>query len=442
MSYSEALRCRICGNTHLQPFLNLGEQALTGVFPRTREAEITVGPLELVKCDERGHSDGKTPPCGLVQLRHSYDPDAMYGENYGYRSGLNQSMVQHLHRRVAKAIAIAKPVAGDVILDIGSNDGTTLRGYPDKGFTLIGMDPTGRKFARFYPPSVRLVADFFTADRFERELPGKRAKIVTSIAMFYDLEAPLAFMTDIHRILADDGIWVFEQSYMPIMLEQNAYDTICHEHLSYYGLKQIKWITDRAGLKIIDVEVNDVNGGSFCVTVAKDASPYPVAATIVDELLAREEADGVSGIETFQSFRERVFAHRDRLSAAVREIIAGGRTIYGYGASTKGNVLLQFCNFGPKEIPAIAEVNEDKFGSFTPRTQIPIRSEAEVRALKPDYLLVLPWHFRASIVRREHDYLASGGRLLFPLPEIEVVAERGGRIVSERPAPPAPRRVP
>ncbi len=415
MLYSEITHCRICGNQSLHSILHLGQQALTGVFPRTPDEEVPSGPLELVKCDETNGG------CGLVQLRHSYPPESMYGTNYGYRSGLNQSMVRHLHERVEQALTIARPVTGDLVLDIGSNDSTTLQAYPQTGLDLVGMDPTGVKFARYYPPRVRLIPDFFNADTFQTHFPARKAKIVTSFAMFYDLETPQDFMAQVERILADDGIWVFEQSYLPAMLQEMAYDSICHEHLSYYALRQIKWMADRVGLKIVAVERNDVNGGSFCVTVAKEIAPYPEAGAIVGQLLAAEEEMGLGRIDTYEAFRRRVFAHRDELGGTVRSLTKQGQRIYGYGASTKGNVLLQFCGLGPSDIPAIAEVNEDKFGACTPGTRIPIRSEAEVHACKPDYLLVLPWHFRKSIVSREQAYLDRGGKLLFPLPGIESV---------------------
>jgi NDP-4-keto-2,6-dideoxyhexose 3-C-methyltransferase len=418
MSYSIIQRCRICQAPHLHSILHLGEQGLTGVFPKSRTEVIETGPVELVKCDEQQGG------CGLVQLHQSYDAHDMYGQNYGYRSGLNRSMVEHLRRRVQAALAMARPQPGDFVLDIGSNDSTTLQAYPPHSYRLVGMDPTGVKFARFYPPHIALIPEFFNADTLRKKFPGCQAKIITSFAMFYDLEAPGAFMADIHRILADDGIWVFEQSYLPALLQQNAYDTICHEHLNYYALRQIKWMTDRAGFQILDVEPNDVNGGSFCVTVAKEGAPYPANGRRVESLLAREEALGLHTLTPFTEFRERVFAHRDDLRNFMTDVARKNKTIYGYGASTKGNVLLQFCNLTARDLPAIAEINEDKFGAYTPRTLIPIRSEAEVRAFKPDYLLVLPWHFRAGIVRREAEYLAAGGRLVFPLPGIDVV-DRG-----------------
>ena len=416
MSYTTIDHCRICGTSRLDPILHLGNQALTGVFPRTRNEHVEAGPLELLKCDATAGG------CGLVQLRQSYNPDAMYGDNYGYRSGLNQSMVQHLGHRIERALAVADPVAGALVLDIGSNDCTTLKAYPAGTFDLVGMDPTGRKFARHYPPQVKLVPEFFSADTFRQAFPGRRAAIVTSFAMFYDLESPQAFMRAIHEILADEGVWVFEQSYLPTMLGQLAYDTICHEHLSYYALRQIKWMTDRCGFKILDVELNDTNGGSFCVTAAKASSNHVADIRRVEEMLAAEEAAGLDTLKPFVEFREMVYHHRDELCEFVRGEAASGKSIFGYGASTKGNVLLQYCNFKPTEIRGIAEVNEEKFGCFTPQTLIPILPEAEVRRQRPDYMLVLPWHFRNGIVRREAAYLAGGGKLVFPLPTLETVA--------------------
>ncbi len=417
MDYIAITRCRICGNRDLRRFLSLGEQALTGVFPKSPEEKVTRGPLDLVKCTEEGPASG----CGLVQLAHSYDTSAMYGANYGYRSGLNASMVRHLNRRVRHALELGRPRAGDVILDIGSNDGTTLSQYPtDLGLTLIGMDPTSAKFARYYPAHVRAVPDFFSAASFEAATKGAKARIVTSFAMFYDLEDPTGFMREVNQVLHDDGVWIFEQSYLPAMLAETAYDTICHEHLSYYALRQILHMTRAVGLHVIDVEVNDVNGGSFCVAVSR-RPPDVAGAARVAALIAQEASLGLGRMAIFDAFTRRVFSHRDALKDLVAKERAAGRTTYGYGASTKGNVILQFCGFGPQDFPAIAEVNEEKFGAFTPGTLIPITSEREVRARRPDNLLVLPWHFRKGIVEREAAFLAGGGKLLFPLPRLELV---------------------
>lgn len=415
--YSEVTKCRICGNTELDSVLSLGEQSLTGIFPTKKDQKITSGPLELVKCSE----DGKRNSCGLLQLRHSYDLNEMYGLNYGYRSGLNRSMIEHLHKKVAKICAMVDLKPGDIVIDIGSNDSTLLQGYPKNSYTLIGIDPTGKKFKEYYPDHIQLIPDFFSAKTAKDFLGGKKAKVISSIAMFYDLESPVDFMKQINEVLADDGVWVFEQSYMPTMLDMNAYDTICHEHLEYYGLKQIKWMTDRIGFKIIDVELNSINGGSFSVMVAKAKSRYQEATTLVDSILGDEEKLGLSTLKPYEEFKKRIFQHRDELFQFMEKTRGEKKTIIGYGASTKGNVILQFCNITAKDMPYIAEVNKDKFGCFTPGTLIPIISEAEARAMNPDYFMVLPWHFKDNIVAREANYLRSGGKLFFPLPEMEIV---------------------
>ncbi len=424
MTYRKTVGCRICANADLIPIIDLGVQALTGVFPKSQaeNEQLTRGPLVLVKCNEASHSAGEPGGgCGLVQLQHSYDLNELYGGHYGYRSGLNQSMVNHLRELVGKAVARVPVEAGDIILDIGSNDGTTLGSYPEKDLTLVGVDPTAERFRQYYPPKAKVISNFFSAESFRRDFGDSKAKIVTAIAMFYDLEDPMDFMRQVREVLDDEGTWTFEQSYLKLMLERNAYDTICHEHLLYYGLRQIKWMTDRTGFKILDVELNDTNGGSFCVTVAKDTSSHAENAGPIEAILVEEEACGLGGLKPFEAFRDRVHEHRQKLIAFFEKAKAAGKSVYGYGASTKGNVVLQFCGVGTEQMTAIAEVNEDKFGAFTPATMIPIVSEADVRAQSPDYMVVLPWHFRENIVQREQAYLAGGGTLVFPLPAIELV---------------------
>jgi len=399
------------GGTHLVTVLNLGMQALTGVFPPSSSHPVGEGPLELVWA----------PASGLLQLRHSFQPSEMYGENYGYRSGLNQSMVDHLTHKVRQLERLASPEAGDTVLDIGSNDGTLLKAYGVNGLERVGIDPTGAKFAQYYPPGVKLVPDFFSGQSF-RSVTNKPAKIVTSIAMFYDLEQPIEFAREVASVLADDGIWHFEQSYMPSMLRLNSYDTICHEHLEYYSLRAVEKILSAAGLRIVDVAMNNVNGGSFAVTAAKpgNRSLRPNQA-VIDWMLGQEDRMGLGTPKPFRDFEERVFRHRDDLTRLIRSLTSDGKKVLGYGASTKGNVVLQFCGLGPDDISAIAEVNPDKFGHVTPGSHIPIVSEQEAKAMAPDYFLVLPWHFKDGILRREKDYLAAGGKFIFPFPEIEIV---------------------
>ncbi len=418
--YKTISRCRICGNTELDSILDLGVQALTGVFPRERSAPVPTGPLELIKC--RTNEGGEA--CGLVQLRQSFEAGEMYGMNYGYRSGLNQSMVRHLGDLAAKVKSIVHVVPGDLVLDIGSNDSTLLQAMDEPGIRLIGMDPTGVKFRQYYPPHIRLIPDFFSAERFRREAGQDNARIVTSIAMFYDLESPLDFMLQVREVLASDGVWLFEQSYLATMLARNSYDTVCHEHLEYYALKQILWMAARAGLKILDAELNDVNGGSFCVVASREEAPYPQNESAISTLLREERDSRLDGLSIYAAFRDRIFRNRDELRCFLRESRKNGERVLGYGASTKGNVLLQFGGITAEDLPFIAEVNADKFGSFTPGSLIPIISEAQARAMTPSAFLVLPWHFRDHIIQRENQFLAAGGKLIFPLPKLEVISEK------------------
>ncbi len=407
----EISACRVSGSRNLVSVLDLGHQKLTGVFPPHPSVEVTEGPLELVWC----------PESGLLQLRHSYSASEMYGENYGYRSGLNASMVRHLTGKVGQLQRLRPVAAGEIVVDIGSNDATTLKAFAQPGLRRLGIDPTGTKFRAFYTDGLELIPDFFSAAAFRSRYPAEQASIVTSIAMFYDLEAPLAFIRDVRDILRDDGIWHFEQSYMPSMLRMNSYDTVCHEHLEYYALEPVQRMLLTCGMRIIDVQMNAVNGGSFAVTAAREESKLRSNQAVIDWLLGQEDRMGLQTPRPFRQFEERVFEHRANLQRLVRMLNADGKRVLGYGASTKGNVLLQFCGFTARDIPAIAELNPDKFGRFTPGTAIPIVTEAEAKAMRPDYLLVLPWHFKEGILAREQEYLAGGGKMIFPLPEIEIV---------------------
>lgn len=403
-------RCRISGSKKLVTVLDLGDQALTGVFPRTCDALSVSGPLQLTWC----------PDSGAVQLGHSYNLNEMYGQNYGYRSGLNNSMVAHLAQKVHLLEKMTSLSPGATVLDVGSNDATLLKSYTVQGLHRVGVDPTASKFRAFYPDDILVIADFFSADSVRRA-GARRAQIVTSVAMFYDLEDPVAFARDVESVLAPGGIWHFEQSYMPSMLRLNSYDTICQEHLHYYSLGIIQRILDQADLKMIDVKMNGTNGGSFAVTAVRRSDRRNASQAVIEWLLAQENSMGLDTPRPYRDFEERVYRHRRDLTALLKTLAADGKRVLGYGASTKGNVILQFCGITTNEIAAIAEVNEDKFGCFTPGTHIPIISEAEARLMKPDYFLVLPWHFKDSIVKREAAFLAGGGSLILPFPEIEIV---------------------
>ena len=408
--YRKIEKCRVCGNSELVEVLDVGVQALTGVFPRSRNEKVTAGPLKLVKCMGAN-------VCGLLQLQHSYDLGEMYGQNYGYRSGINPSMVSHLHGKIERILEQNVLSHDALILDIGSNDSTTLQAYPRGNYTLVGIDPTGVKFSSYYPANIQLIPDFFSSSKIVERFGTRKAAVITSFSMFYDLEDPLSFMREIADVLADDGIWVFEQSYMPTMLARNSYDTVCHEHLEYYDLKQIQWMADKVGLKIIDVELNEVNGGSFSVVAAKQiAKRTPSGA--VGKILEQEKRLNLDSLEPYRAFERRVKKCRQDLLDFIEKAKRENKTIIGLGASTKGNVILQYCGITEADIPEIGEVNTDKYGSFTPGSLIPIVRQDEALASRPDFLVVLPWHFKSFF---EKHAAFKGLNLVFPLPQLEIV---------------------
>lgn len=407
---SQITACRLCRSDRLTEILDFGELTLTGVFPASPDEPVPAGRVRLVLCRE----------CGLVQLGDTFPPEQMYGDNYGYRSGLNRSMVQHLERIARSLQARTALTAGDTVLDIGANDGTLLRSYTVPGLNRIGIDPTIAKFREYYPPDITAVADFFSAEAF-RGATGEQARVVTSIAMFYDLEDPVAFASDIRSVLAPDGLWYFEQSYMPWMLRSGAYDTICHEHLEYYSLTTIAEILRRAGLVLVDAATNAVNGGSISVTAARADTGPAQPSVYARWLLAQEQADRVHAPESWVEFRQKVISRQEDLRSLLRQLTDDGATVMALGASTKGNVLMMTTPVGGDLVPKVGDVNPYKFGRFLPGSGIPIVSQDEVLAERPDYLLILPWHFRETFMVSLEEYLAGGGRLIFPLPDLEVV---------------------
>ena len=415
MKYKEIKSCRVCGNNDLMPIINLGNQSLQGRFPGADDPDPFSAPLELVKCNNCNNSDA----CGLVQLKHSVNPDELYKNDYGYRSGLNNTMKKHLASIADKIINHVKFNDNDIVLDIGSNDGTLLKSYNIKNINLIGIDPGGQQYSKYYPENIRLITDYFSGITFLKNTQGKKAKVITSISMFYDLESPLDFVKDIKECLADDGIWVLEQSYLPLMLKRNSFDTICHEHLEYYTLEQITWMLEHNDLQVIDVEFNDINGGSFRLYVAHKNAGYTRNTKIISDTLSEEQILRTN--TPFVDFQKRVVENGKLLKEFLVAEKAKGKSIYIYGASTKGNTLLQYYGIGNDLISAAAERNEDKWGKRTPGTNIPIISEDEARSKNPDYFLVLPWHFKDEFIKRESKFLENGGHFIFPLPEFQIV---------------------
>lgn len=403
-------KCRICGNEDLVTVLDLGNQYLSGIFPKRADYDMYRGPLKLVKCNE------STNGCGHVQLEHTFDLPTMYGEEYGYRSGLNSSMVRHLESKYKKISEFLQFEDRDIVIDIAGNDGTFLGFFPTN-LKLLSIDPTSTKFAKYFKPHVDYVSDFFSEKLYRCYFQDRKAKLVTSFSMFYDLEDPCQFATEVNNILdPNEGIWVLEQSYMPEMLKVNSFDTVCHEHLSYYGMRQLKYIMDQSNLKIIDFEFNDVNGGSISLVVANKNSKYNECTQKLSSILQQELDLGLDTVQPWVEFEERIGKCKDQLLDILSSIKNSGLKIAALGASTKGNVTLQTWGLD-KYIEIVGDVNPDKDGSFTPGTWIPIKDEDSVLD-EYDVFVILPWHFRNFFVNNPK---FKGKKLVFPLPHPELI---------------------
>jgi GDP-D-mannose dehydratase len=407
MSFELCIKCRICKNSDIVDILDLGEQVITSRFPVYGDYTTPKTPIVLTLCRE----------CSLVQLKHGADCSELYEHEYGYRSGINNTMREHLrcYQEEIKSKVELKP--GDVIIDIGSNDSTMLQ-YYDPNLKRIGVDPTGKQFQHFYG-DVELIPTYFTRENVVA-VYGEHlhCKVVSSISMFYDLPDPVQFAKDIHSVLADDGIWTCEQSYLLTMLETNSIDTICHEHLEYYSLTAVKRITDMAGFKIIDIKFNQCNGGSFRLYFAKQSSDR-AESELVSQILEKERVLGVKEQQFYTNFINDCDAQVDRLTRFIDIINNDNKKMYIYGASTKGNCLLQYANISSQQIRYAVERNPNKVGKMT-STGIEIISEETMRESPPEFLLVLPWHFRDEIIQREHEYLSNGGQIVFPFPKFEI----------------------
>ena len=409
--------CRVCGSRNLPSVLSLGSTYISDfVTGRVLPGEERY-PLELVLCDsEKG--------CGLLQLAHSVDPSRMYNFYY-YHSGTNTQMRTALRDITEKAESMIPLKEGDLVLDIGCNDGTLLRSYGTKGIEKVGFDPAKNLIPEARVGTTRIINDYFNYEAFEEYFPARKAKLITAIAVFYDVDDPNRFVADIVKCLDPNGMWIIQMSYLPSMLERNAFDNICHEHLEYYSMSSLQHLLKRHHLKAVDVELNDVNGGSFRIYVQHEkATPHPAGVGRVKELEIKEKESGLQDRSTYLLFASRINAIRDELCALIRKEKEKGKTILAYGASTKGNTLLQYFSLDHRLITAAAERNPDKFGKKTIGTWIPIISEEEARSLRPDYFLILPWHFRAGFIEREKDFLLSGGRFIIPLPQVEIFPPR------------------
>ena len=378
-------------------------------MPSTRKI-----PCTLIRCNPEEDENA----CGLLQMEHSVPPEILYAA-YWYRSGTNNTMRDHLKGIVDTVTGIIRK-RDAIVLDIGCNDGTLLGYYP-RGVMKYGIDPSD--IAQEIKEDVTVVQDIFPSKKLVEVLEGKSLDVITSIAMFYDLESPVDFVKGIKQLLSQKGVWIFEMSYMPEMLKLDSFDTICHEHLEYYSLAVIEIILKKAGMRLFKISFNDINGGSIRCFATHDtniAYDNPDDIGLLNETRQAEFDMELDTDKPYLAFWDRIKNLKTELHNLLVKLKKEGKKIHIYGASTKGNTILQWCDIDNSIIEYAAERNPDKYGAMTLGTNIPIISEAESRAMKPDYYLVLPWHFKAEFLEREKETLEKGIGLIFPLPKIEI----------------------
>lgn len=403
MKIFEKERCRISQGELIEVF-DLGSLPFS-TFPTSQEPNPEPLPLKLCL----------NSTSGLIQLKHSVDPEMMYRQ-YWYMSGINQSMRQALRSIVEQAIKRTAPLQqGDAVLDIACNDGTLLSAYPPSIFR-VGIDPA----KNIRPQSCDLhINDFFSVAAYKEKMGEKKAKIITSIAMFYDLEDPITFSRDVQAILQPQGLWIIELSYLPEMLKQNSFDTICSEHLEYYSLYSMEYILRQANLAVEDVELNDVNGGSFRLYIRHQGEAKETDAVKI--MRQEETAMRLTDPATYQGFASRVMQNKQEMVDFLTKQKKEGKKVIGYGASTKGNTIMAYYGIGPELVSFVADRNPIKWGRQTV-TRIPIISEEEARSMKPDYFLAFPYHFMKEFVARESAFLQSGGRFIAPIPRLTLIS--------------------
>ena len=404
--------CRICKNTNMIDVINLGQQIITSRFPLYGDFSTPSIPIVLSLCSN----------CSLVQLKYSTNASELYEHEYGYRSGISNTMREHLKQYQEEIISKINLNDNDVVVDIGSNDSTMLQ-YYNRKLKRIGIDPTGKQFQEYYG-EVELISNYFTYENFTNIYNNLKPKVISSISMFYDLPDPVQFAKDIYNILDDDGIWTCEQSYIITMLQRNSIDTICHEHLEYYSLTSIKHIADESNFKIIDVTFNECNGGSFRIYFAKkDSKLYNETTKLITKILEDEYKYDIKNPDIYKHFLKNCDSEVNKLNKFIDNVNNNKQNIYIYGASTKGNCLLQYAKIDETNIKYAVERNPNKIGKMT-STGICIISEETMRLNPPEYLLVLPWHFREEIIKREDEYLNNGGQLIFPFPKFEIYSKK------------------
>lgn len=412
--------CRVCGSKNLTPILSLGDLYVSNFFDSPDNSKGVKAPLELVLCD------AKNGGCGLLQLKHTVSAEEMY-RNYWYRSGINKTMTDELNDIAGKAAKIADLKAGDYAIDIGANDGTLLRGYKISGLNTVGFEPAKNLEQYGKEETTKIIVDFFNQSAWQKEFGEAKAKVITAIAMFYDLDDPNAFVSDVIKCLDDNGVFIIQMMYLPPFLKRNAFDGICHEHLEYYSLFSLENLLKRHGLEIFDAEMREhINEGSVRVYIRKIGKGGALkiedgAADRVAALKQKEIELGLDNEETYKKLVERILEAKEKAVSFIKQEAVKGKKIHGYAASTKGNTTLQFYGITPALMEAIADRNPQKWGKFTAGTLIPVISEEESRAKNPDYYFILAWHFLPEFISREAEYLKNGGKFIVPLPEFKII---------------------
>jgi len=413
--YHEVKQCRVCSSKNLVPILSLGAQYAVGFLDDPTEKTIKA-PLDLMLCNV------KNGGCGLLQLKHTLDHDILY-RKYWYKSGISTTMVKALEDIVLCAEKIIKPKAGDIVIDIGSNDGTLLRQYKTTGVITVGFEPSNL-WELGVQGNTKIFHDYFNYDTFRKAYGEKKAKIITSIAMFYDLEKPNEFVEDIKKCLDKNGLWLIQMNYLGLMLDDNTFDNICHEHLEYYSLLSLENLLKKHNMDIIDVELNDVNGGSYRVYIKNNdgnVKPFPGGNERVKKLRHDEQNKGFDDKKVYDDFSKRVSGIKKQLFDFLEHEKKQGKRIYIYGASTRGLVVLQYAGINNNLIQFAVDKNQDKWGKYIVGTGIKVIPFDEYRGNLPDYLLVLPYQFKNEIVNQEAEFLKKGGKMIFALPNFQVI---------------------
>ena len=412
MKYKKISRCRLCYSKKITSIIDFGSICLSSTFPYKNSKYKKITPMIFGICKS----------CRLPQLLHNYNLKELYNEDYGYRSGINRTMINHLTGITKEIKKIVKFNTGDYVLDIASNDGTLLKSYKSSKINYVGIDPTITQFKKYYPKNYKTKAALFSKQKYLSLSKKQKAKVITSIAMLYDVWNPNKFVSDIKDILSEDGIWVMEMYYLPILLKYNAYDSICHEHITYLSLNHINYLCEKNNLRIFKVSLNKMNCGSIRYFICHKSAKFRSNFNSIQKCKKLEKI--LSNDKCFYNFKRKIQSLSKKLHFIIKNFRKKEKIVHIYGASTKGNILIQYSKLDVRNISFAADRNPLKWNRKMPGSNIPIISENDSRAQNPDIYLVCPWHFKREFIKREKKFLLKGGKLIFPLPKIQIFSKK------------------